>query len=86
MEASVVAPQKSAIPVTILCVALIGVGSMVMPVAAPLECSSSSKVVDIISVDSPNANIKLENGQIITVKEAKLKIGDNYCLFYSINN
>jgi hypothetical protein len=86
MEASVIAPKKSAIPATILCVALIGIGSMVMPIAAPLECSSSSKVIDIISLHYPNADIKLENGQIITVKEAKLKKGDNYCLAYSRNN
>lgn len=86
MEDSVVEAKKSVIPVTVFCVTLIGVGSMVMPIAAPLECSSSSKVIDIISVDYPNTNIKLENGQIITIKEAKLKKGDIHCLVYSRNN
>lgn len=48
----------------------------------PKKCVSSSKVVDILELKHRDAKIKLENGQIITVNQATLKQGDNYCFAY----
>jgi hypothetical protein len=48
----------------------------------PSKCVSSSKVVDILALEYRDAKIKLENGKIITVNQATLKQGDNYCLEY----
>jgi hypothetical protein len=48
----------------------------------PLQCVASSKVVDILSLEYRDATIKLENGKVVSVNQATLKKGDNYCLAY----
>lgn len=46
----------------------------------PMQCVSSSKVADILSLDYRSATIKLENGKEVVVNQATLKKGDDFCL------
>jgi len=82
MDNVVDVPKKSFLPTTIICMGLIWIGLMLTP-DVKIKCSSSSKVVDILSLNGNNAEIKLENGKIISVNKAKLKKGDIYCTSYS---
>lgn len=75
--------EKSSIPLSIVCIGVILGGSMLMGNGPIVKCSSSSKISDILSINYNEATVKLENGQLITVKKDKLKKGDNYCLTYS---
>lgn len=60
-------------------------GCMLMDNSPTIKCVFSSKITDILSVEKSDATIKLENGKIITIKSAKIKKGDNYCLSYAKN-
>ena len=48
----------------------------------PLTCVQSSKVKEIISVNYRSADIKLTSGEVITLNQATIKPGDDYCLKY----
>jgi hypothetical protein len=53
-----------------------------LDITHPVQCVSSSKVVDILSLEGRNATIKLENGQKIQLNQAYLNKGDSYCLAF----
>lgn len=46
------------------------------------RCVGESKVVEILSLRYRSADILLENGMVITVNQATLTVGDNYCYEY----
>lgn len=48
----------------------------------PLTCVQSSKVKEILSVNYRSASIKLVSGEVITLNQATIKPGDDYCLKY----
>jgi hypothetical protein len=45
----------------------------------PIECTSESKVIDIISVAGDHAVFKFDNGKTQELVGANLKRGDSYC-------
>lgn len=48
----------------------------------PHVCVDESKVADIVSLHYRSATIKLEDGRLVTVHQATLKKGDEYCVKY----
>lgn len=82
-QAQVVETPKSSVLVSILCIGGILLGSMVMDNSPVIKCSASSPIAEILSIEDSDATVKLGNGKIITIDNARIKKGDNFCLAYS---
>jgi len=47
-----------------------------------IRCVGESKVVEILELKYRDADILLENGMVVEVSQARIKVGDPYCYDY----
>lgn len=72
-------PYVSLILVGIFILGILFAATMIATAKSPV-CLDEKTVIEIISLDYRNADIRLDDNSVITVNQAKLRKGDKFCV------